>query len=256
VVDEGLALSRLRSSAHDSMMEVFLLLLTDVRGRAILAARLEDRPAGGGSSWRDTLIKMSKGRPGEAEMAALMANLAAGDAGGSAQPTQLSPDGYLAWVKRLPAGSLTDLRAVYDGEFRRLAGPPPYGWDLLDESGGGAVVQTDAGAEDGVLAAAVDGVEPKMLARQVLVLSPGRYILRVDASAGAGSQMAWRLNCLSGRALAQVTIPQGARARALEARVAVPAGCPFQSLALVGAATDPSRRGQSNTDSISIRPAL
>jgi tetratricopeptide (TPR) repeat protein len=256
VVDEGLALSRLQSSAHDSMMEVFLLLLTDVRGRAILATRLEDRADGSAPSWRDTLVKMSAKRPGEAELAALMANLAAGDKDRSAQPTDLTPDGYLAWVKRLPAQSVTDVRAVYDGDFRQLPGPPPYGWTLVNDSGGSAEMRRKARGNDGLLRAQASGIGRRALAGQVLVLSPGRYVLRVEAAADSSSRMAWALSCLSGATLAQVKIPEAAAPQTVEQRFVVPANCRFQGLTLAGAAADPSGRGQSETDSISIRPAL
>ena len=253
VVEEGLALSRLRSSAHDSIMEVFLLLLTDVRGRAILATRLDDRVDGSAPSWRNTLIKMSAGRPGEAEMAAVMAKLASGS---SAEPTELTPDGYLAWVRQLPAHSLREVRAVYDGEFRQLPGPPPYGWTLVDESDGRAEMRPKSRGDDGMLWAQVSGTNSRALAGQVLVLSPGRYVIRVEAAADRQSRMAWALSCLSGATLVQVKLPEVTAPETLEQQFVVPASCPFQALTLAGAAAGPSHRGQSVTDSVSIRPAL
>jgi hypothetical protein len=81
-------------------------------------------------------------------------------------------------------------------------------------------------------------------------------VLRVEAAADPRARMAWALSCLSGATLTQVKLPEAAAPETVEQRFVVPVNCPFQALTLAGSTADPSRRGQSTTDSVSIRPAL
>ncbi|WP_129793657.1 hypothetical protein [Sphingosinicella sp. CPCC 101087] len=220
-IDEGLAYTRLRASTSESVMHGVLMLLGDVRGRAILARKLRTN-----AELRERLVRLAARRPEERQLATLL-DWPEGD------PDELSADGYIAWVQALPDEALPHVRAVYDGEFRGLPGSPPFGWrfarDVRVDPSEGLIAQASAGEQ----------------ARQTLVLSPGPYRLTVFGS----GRMAWRISCLSGAVLVEAPLPAGDPAP-VERPFTVPAGCAFQQLALTGTG------GASRTLRVAVRPGL
>jgi len=124
---------------------------------------------------------------------------------------------------------------VYDGSFKNALRPGPFAWKL-SESGGGVA---ELGEKSG-LYVKYYGREPAELARQTVVLSPGRYRLQMkvsgDVPAGVSS-LGWRLRCLkSDVELLHFPLNRVLSApRQINAQFVVPTGCRGQSLALMGA---------------------
>lgn len=118
---------------------------------------------------------------------------------------------------------------LFNGEFRPLAAPPPFNWTFASGRGGFA----EPG--DGSMRVLHYGREGVNLARQLLLLPPGRYRFSAPASGtAAAGGLAWALTCSGGKSLFEVE-PAKAQSIAFE----VPAGdCPAQQLVLKGMALD------------------
>ena len=94
----------------------------------------------------------------------------------------------------LPAGP--DHKAVHDGRFQGLPGAAPFNWSINSGS---------AGVAERIPAPALQvefyGRETIELARQLMVLRPGRYRLEFRAEGNAkgdDSRLAWRIFCQGG----------------------------------------------------------
>lgn len=124
---------------------------------------------------------------------------------------------------------------LFNPGFRDLAAPPPFNWTLL--SGTGGVAEPVPGDRLQVI---YYGRENAPLARQLLVLTPGRYDLTFSATGDAGSGgVQWSVRCLPGdRPMLEQPITPGANAMSL---VVPPSGCAAQWLELRGVAADPPR---------------
>lgn len=122
----------------------------------------------------------------------------------------------------------TRTEGLFDGDFRNASVPPPFNWELSSSSLGLAERRS------GRLQVIFYGQDSGTLARQLLLLPPGRYQLRAPASGSDGSgALQWAVRC-EGR--------EGELARAAAGKAglafAVPADCPAQWLELVGRASD------------------
>lgn len=121
---------------------------------------------------------------------------------------------------------------IFDPEFRGSSAPAPFNWTLTSSSMG--LAEREA---QGRLHVIFYGREDGVLASQLLLLRPGPYQLAMQVAgdvAHAGS-LAWTLSCVgSNHPLTQLNL--GAAARSVS--FTVPAGCPAQSLQLVGDAPD------------------
>jgi hypothetical protein len=87
---------------------------------------------------------------------------------------------------------------VYDGRFRGLPGTEPFNWSFPTTAAGAAERTSRGGLEVNFYGRA-DGE----LASQLLVLTPGRYRLRVRAEGnadGEGSSLNWTITCLGSKA--------------------------------------------------------
>lgn len=144
-------------------------------------------------------------------------------------------DAYALWARfaGLPVGAA---KGVYDPGFAGLAGAPPFNWDRAGGEGGRAE-PTKAGLE-------VDyyGRLDASLARQMLLLGPGRYrfAVRADGHApGDGSQLQWTIACADGGAvLLRLPVKGVEGPRRLAGEFDVPAGCQAQWLGLGGVSGD------------------
>jgi hypothetical protein len=120
---------------------------------------------------------------------------------------------------------------VTNPRFRNGRPMPPFDWTLY--TGPAGVVEV---GERGGLTVLHHGREAMVAARQLVRLPPGRYVLRVRATAPSGnSRFQWKLICVGGKQLASVPL------RAAGAALSVPAGCPAQWLDL---AAEPAESGQ------------
>lgn len=249
-IDEGVALARLRSAMSASVMDAILALLPEIRGRAILAGKLRRRADGSAPPLREALERAAAGRPAARQLAELIRRADAAPRAGPA----VSPQGYLDWTLTLPAAALAHVRGVYDGQFRRLPGAPPFNWTLA--GGPGARARIDPGAPGpGILIAEATEARPRVLARQLLALPEGPHVLVVDGTAAAGSRMSWRLRCLSGPGLAELELLPASRLRRLRHPLLVPPRCAFQELSLVGSAAQAGAKAASRTSLVAVRPA-
>ena len=114
---------------------------------------------------------------------------------------------YVTWVQLLPQTGMKGLGDLYDGDFNGLPGPPPFNWQLPRLKG--ASVELDPapeGASGGPGGGALHlsfggGAAPVVLARQLLVLPPGRYRLLGEARTQrfeSALGLTWTLRCAEG----------------------------------------------------------
>jgi hypothetical protein len=124
---------------------------------------------------------------------------------------------------------------IYDGQFQRRPGPPPFNWQF-SSSAAGVAEPTKSRS----LQVEYYGRTDAELASQLLTLPPGRHQLRFKAvgdSPERGSSVSWRLVCHpSNVEIASVPIDKLSYApRTIGAAFVVPAsGCSGQWLRLVG----------------------
>jgi hypothetical protein len=110
---------------------------------------------------------------------------------------------YVTWVQLLPQDGVKGLGDLYDGDFDGLPGPPPFNWRLPRLKGVSVeLAPAPEGPGGGTLHLGFGGgAAPVVLARQLLVLPPGRYRLlgqartqRFDSALG----LTWTLRCAEG----------------------------------------------------------
>lgn len=145
-------------------------------------------------------------------------------------------------------------KGLYDGAFRGAPGAEPFNWSLATE-GIGVAERTGRSS----LQVDYYGHDAGSLARQLLVLRPGRYRFRFRVSgdaSGEGSRLAWTLTCHpDGAVLLRLPLAGiDSTPKEFKADFAVPAGCASQWLTLAGVPGD-VETGQSVTlGALSIDP--
>lgn len=219
-------------------------LIADPRGREALAAILATEP-----SWREEFFNAAAARrlnPADARdlylrvralkprgdvrlerQLILQAQASTGDYAGARQTL----------LAGLPERERAANRHIFDGSFRGMAAPKPFGWKFEDLDVGRAEPTRDGGRT--YLDIAYFGGRSVVLAEQVLALRPGRYTLRLIARSDNGiasGTIYWRIGCLP--AQNQIGALDMSRAGSAERRFAaafdVPASaCASQSLRLV-----------------------
>ena len=154
--------------------------------------------------------------------------------------TQASSGDYAGarqtWLAALPQQERASSRFMFDGAFRGIAAPAPFGWTFKDVEAGRAEPSRDA--QRPYLDVAYFGGRNVVLAEQTLALSPGAHTLRLVARSPNGitsGRLFWRVACLPGDK--QIGLLDMGRAaadnRRFSAAFTVPSGCPGQSLTLV-----------------------
>lgn len=123
---------------------------------------------------------------------------------------------------------------IYDGNFQRLAGPPPFNWQF-SSSPAGIAEPTKSSA----LQVEYYGRADAELASQLLALRPGRYRLTFRALGDTperGSSVSWRVVCQPSKVeLAAVPISKlSYAAKQIGSDFIVPVNCPTQWLRLIG----------------------
>ena len=219
-------------------------LIADRRGRAALAAILATEP-----SWREEFFNAAGARkldPADARdlyqrvralkprgdlrlerQLILQAQASTGDYAGARDTL----------VAGLPERERAANRFLFDGAFRGVSAPKPFGWKFEDLDVGRAEPSRDGGRT--YLDVAYFGGRAVVLAEQVLALRPGRYTLRLAARSDNGissGTLFWRVTCLPAHNPIGVLVMSqvGPADRRFAAPVAVPAtGCASQALRLV-----------------------
>ena len=143
---------------------------------------------------------------------------------------------YALWGSFGGLGARSGEKGIHDGRFEGAPGAPPFNWLFL--SGAEGVAERTKQASLQVDYYGRSNVE---LARQLLLLRPGRHRLqfRVSGSAkGDGSQLAWSIDCHGSKSqlLAMPLRDIDEAGRVAAADFTVPAGCAGQWLRLKGQA--------------------
>ena len=162
---------------------------------------------------------------------------------------------YLAWVQWLPAASQAAVGRVFDGDFKGAAALPPFAWELADGVGGTTAVDPAAG-----LTLDYSGSDGAVLAKQMVLLTPGRYRLLTQANfrpvsnENGAAPLSWTLACVAdGKALNDVAVPlDGSAKRVAGAPFDVAAGCDAQLLSLKVNSADFAKHLSGTIRSVSI----
>lgn len=135
---------------------------------------------------------------------------------------------------------------LYDAEFRAPGALPPFNWVLVSSMVGIAERQRGGG-----LHVIFYGHEDGLLARQLLVLAPGRYRLSIELGSltGGANALNWSVRC-DGSQIPLGAVPVGAAAKALD--FVVPANCLAQWLELSGVTSDVSQQSEATIRRIDL----
>ncbi len=119
---------------------------------------------------------------------------------------------------------------VFNGEFRKLDTPEPFGW--IYRSGAAGLAEP----QNGSLRVLYYGRDNTTLATQLLLLTPGEYTFTSPVNGTAQpAALEWIISCgAAGKHLMELDIT----AKPPADRFTVSAGCPSQRLELVGVGTD------------------
>jgi hypothetical protein len=127
-------------------------------------------------------------------------------------------------------------QTVYDAEFADPNAPPPFNWELMSSSVGLAERQPG-----GRLHVIFYGQQDGLLARQLILLSPGRYRATLSAAGGERRRaLNWSLRCATTQTPFSAISLDVAASRPWT--FAVPANCPAQWLELSGVSSDVSQQ--------------
>jgi hypothetical protein len=158
------------------------------------------------------------------------------------------------WAKLAGLPPPGDEKGLYDGAFRGAPGAEPFNWALASE-GVGIAERTGRSS----LQVDYYGRDAGDLARQLLVLRPGRYRFQFRVSgdaSGEGSRLLWTLACQPGGA-ALLRLPLAgidSTAKEFKAAFTVPAGCAGQWLKLEGVPGDVETAQSVTLGGLSIVP--
>jgi tetratricopeptide (TPR) repeat protein len=219
-------------------------LIADPQGRDALATILATEP-----SWREDFFNVAGTRKIDpADARALYQRVRALKPGGDVRlerqlilQAQASSGDYAGARQTLLAGLPERERAanrfLFDGSFRGLSAPKPFGWEFEDLDIGRAEPAKNGGQT--YLDVAYFGGRAETLAEQMLALSPGRYTLRATARSDNGvssGALSWNVSCLPSRSpvIGSLDLSRAGPAdRRFAVAFTVPAtGCASQSLRL------------------------
>jgi len=218
-------------------------LIADPRGRSALATIIAKEP-----SWREEFFAAAGNRKvATAHARDLYDKVRALKRGGDLRlerqlilQSQAASGDYTGarqtWLAALPSGERAASRFMFDGAFRGIQAPRPFGWTFHDSEAGRAEPAKDG--QRTYLDVAYFGGRPMVLAEQVLALPPGTHMLRVVGRSPNGIQagkLFWRITCLPGGAqIGTLDLSQAnANDRRFSTVFTVPAsGCAGQGLTL------------------------
>lgn len=161
----------------------------------------------------------------------------------------------------LPPNAGRPAPLVADSKFEGGAAFAPFKWEFSTSAEGVAEPNRARESEPAHLAVSYLGQADVDLARQLLVLAPGRYTLQTRARGESSSLdlgFGWHLACAApaGGRLAELSLlPLREEHRPYRVDFSVPAGCRAQTLVLRGRPGDVSRSLNAEIAEISIAPA-
>jgi hypothetical protein len=142
---------------------------------------------------------------------------------------------HAAWRQFSGVGTVPT--GVFNSEFRSSDAPPPFNWTF--GSAGGLAQPAGRGQLDVIYF----GREAAVLAQQLMLLEPGRYVLgmQVAGNIDPATELAWTIECVpQRRSILTLSVHRRSSGR-LQGEFAIPAGCPAQQLQLSGAPSDFTR---------------
>lgn len=136
---------------------------------------------------------------------------------------------------------------MFDGNFSRPDPPPPFNWTLTSSTVGLAERQPS-----GRLHVIFYGQEDGALAKQLLVLPPGRYRLtmRLQTASSQPASLNWSVTCV-GAQTPIASVPLNAAA-ASGLSFEVPGNCPAQMLQLSGVSADLPQQAEVTIANLSL----
>lgn len=153
------------------------------------------------------------------------------------------------WTKTARVRSATD-QTIFDAGFAGSDAPPPFNWTLTSSTVG--LAERQAG---GRLHVIFYGQEDGVLARQLLLLKPGRYRLamRVAGDPSGASALSWTLMCAGSNAVL-LSLPLSDPKRAASGLAFdVPANCAAQNLELAGNAPELAQQAELTIGGLSLK---
>jgi hypothetical protein len=235
---------RRNAELRPALLPELTKLIADPRGRAALATILARGP-----SWREEFFAAAGARKlATRDARDLYERIRALKPNGDLMlerqlilETQAASGDYVGarqtWLAGLPQQERGPNRYMFDGTFRGLRAPGPFGWTFKDVDAGRAEPAKDG--QRTYLDVAYFGGQNVGLADQMLALPPGRHVLRLIARSPNGissGKLFWRLTCLPDNSqIGALDMAQAsAENRRFSAAFTVPAsGCLGQLLSLV-----------------------
>jgi hypothetical protein len=247
------ALLRRPTDVRPRLLAALAALIHDPRAIGPLARRLELQP-----SWRTEFVA-GLGLYGKPQDDQAVHALLRALASGPAPPTSVELGAYLQkfvaaqdWPRAVAAWRELSRAAppageyVYNGDFEKEAGVPPFDWAISQSAGSSTYIADDPGEAHGkALRLEYDGFAALQFARQLLVMPPGDYVLsgkaRQEGQDDPG-QVSWSILCASDNRVLAKAPAAGARQgqwAAFQVPLSVPAAsCPSQWLQLSADAGD------------------
>jgi tetratricopeptide (TPR) repeat protein len=139
---------------------------------------------------------------------------------------------------------------LFNGDFRRIAAPPPFNWSFASSDAGVAE------AENGSLRVLFYGRDNATLAREIMLLPPGRYGLAVPVTVSSGSAgaLAWTVTCLPARKpVLDLPLPGSGSTTASGDFQIPPQGCEAQQIELDGKMEDSPETTDLRTGPLSLQ---
>jgi hypothetical protein len=143
-----------------------------------------------------------------------------------------------ALALRASPGGAKPAAAIVDGSFEQRGGLPPFAWELLDEPNLAAVLEPrDGAAGNTALSLIAANGRGGTVAKQLILLEPGRYVLQGLAGQVAGAErerpkIAVMCSGFGSAPLSVISLPATNQARRFQAGFEVPAGCSAQWLSV------------------------
>jgi hypothetical protein len=133
---------------------------------------------------------------------------------------------------------------IYNGDFERSAGIPPFTWELGQSVGWTPSIGAAPARKGKALRIEYDGFSSPPPVQQTLVLGPGNYVLIADVyeeTLSGADKLTWVVNC-PGSAQPVARLPYTShlsqRWQRVRAGFTIPDNCPSQLLQLVASPGD------------------
>jgi hypothetical protein len=158
-------------------------------------------------------------------------------------------EAYRVWARMAHVHPPAD-GTVFDARFAGSDAPPPFNWSLTSSTVGLA-----EGQPGGRLHAIFYGQEDGVLARQLLLLKPGRYRLamRISGEPSRAAALSWTLTCADSKVQLISLLLSDSKKAASGVSFEVPANCAAQSLELTASAPEVAQQADVTISDFSLK---